>query len=247
MRKKRPVPMSAQRNRWCALLELLADVAVADDGAGEDVREERDPGQVVDHALRRLVLAAVHVHGVRDAGEGVEADADRQQQPEGRQVGVRPDQPQDAVELVDEEPAVLEVAEEGEVDRDGRRQDQLAAAAPALGLAPGEIVPRDPVDERGREQQRDEPPVPHPVEDERRGDEEEHARVAARHQPVEDDDGGQEDEQERVAVEQHAAGPTRRPPRAAPAASRRSARGCGRWPAACSRSSCARRRTTPSC
>ena len=112
-------------------LELGADVAVADDRAGEDVREERDPGQVVDHALRRLDRAAVHVHRIRDAGERVERDADRQEELHGRERLARAQQPQDAVELVDEEAAVLEVAEEGEVQGDRRRQDQLAAAARA--------------------------------------------------------------------------------------------------------------------
>ena len=216
-------------------LELGADVAVTDDRAGEDVREERDPGQVVDHALRRLDRAAVHVHRIRDAGERVERDADRQEQLDCRERLAGAQQPQDAVELVDEEAAVLEVAEEGEVQGDRRRQDQPAAAAGALplGLALREVAAGDPVGQRRRQQQRHVAPVPQPVEDERRGDEEEEPRVAARDDPVEDDDDRQEDQQEGVAVEEHAAGPTRRPPAARPAASRRSARGCSRSPAAC--------------
>ena len=132
-------------------LQLHADVAVADDRPGEDVREQRDPGQVVDHALGRLDHAAEDVDGVRDAGERVERDADRQQQLHRRQRPAGADQAEDAVERVDEEAAVLEVAEQRQVDRDGRRQEELAAAAGApLGLALRQVVPGDPVDERGR-------------------------------------------------------------------------------------------------
>ena len=60
-------------------LELLADVAVADDGAGQQVREQRRPGEVVDHGLGRADHAPVDVDHVRDGGERVERHADRQQ------------------------------------------------------------------------------------------------------------------------------------------------------------------------
>ena len=59
--------------------ELIGDVAVADDRAGDQLREEQQVERRVDRALLRRRVAAVDVDDVRDRVEGEERDADRQQ------------------------------------------------------------------------------------------------------------------------------------------------------------------------
>ena len=202
-------------SRGGGVRELLVDVAVAQDRPGDGAREQPDEGRVADDAVRGLDVAAVDVDDVRDGAERVERDAERQDHAERGEGPPAAEQSAQAVERVEEEAAVLEVAEEREVCRDGRRQEQLAAAAGALpGLALRQVVPGDPVHEGGRQEQRHVPPVPQPVEEQRRGDEKQEPRVAARDQPVEDDHDRQEDQQEGVAVEEHAAGPSCRSPAA---------------------------------
>ena len=59
--------------------ELVGDVAVADDRAGDELREQQQVERRVDRALLRGRVAAVDVDDVRDRVEREERDADRQQ------------------------------------------------------------------------------------------------------------------------------------------------------------------------
>jgi len=62
-----------------AVADLVGDVAVAHDGAGDELRKHDDVKHVVAQALHRLVYLAVGVERVGDALEREERDADRQQ------------------------------------------------------------------------------------------------------------------------------------------------------------------------
>ncbi|MCY1454849.1 hypothetical protein D9M71_719430 [compost metagenome] len=62
-----------------AVVELVGQVAKAQHGAGDQVRENGDESSEVDQVPRGRGIATVHVDDVADRFEDVERDADRQQ------------------------------------------------------------------------------------------------------------------------------------------------------------------------
>ena len=108
-------------DRHHAPRQLIGDVAVADDRAGDQLREQQQVERGVHRALLRGRVAPRDVDDVRDRVEGEERDADRQQHARhGERLDVR--QQQQRVDVVGEEVRVLEDAEDDEVDRDGERE-----------------------------------------------------------------------------------------------------------------------------
>ena len=59
-------------------MELVGDLVVAHDRAGDQLREHRDVGDEVQEVALRPLAAPVNVHDIRDVVEGEERDADRQ-------------------------------------------------------------------------------------------------------------------------------------------------------------------------
>ena len=156
--------------------ELIGDVAVADDRAGDELRKEQQIERGVHGALLRRGIAAVDVDDVRDGVEGEERDADRQQHARHDDRRHAEDQEQ-RVDVVGEEVRVLEDAEHDEVDRDGERE-ALFRRRRAVGAVDRD---RHPVVERDRpEHQPREGAAALRVEDDAR-DEQQPVRVGAVH------------------------------------------------------------------
>ena len=130
-----------------------------DDRPCHQLREKADEQRVVDRAAHGLLLAAIHVHHVGHALEGVKADAQRKNdvQPE-RVAGLR----QQQRHVARQEIIVFEKAEKSEVRRETQNQQRLLPGAWRNLLQPdaGRVV-----DGRQRQQQRDELVIPAGVEE----------------------------------------------------------------------------------
>ena len=113
---------------------------------------------------------AVDVDRVADLVEHVEADADRQQDLDGRRAHRESERAQHVLGRVGEEVEVLEEREDPEVERD--LADQPAAPFAIRG-ARFDLLPGDEVDDRREPEQTEEAPVPPAVEEVRR-DEQQH-------------------------------------------------------------------------
>ena len=97
-------------------LDLRQQERGALDRAGHQVREERDEHGDVEQAAPRAQLAAIDVDRVAHRLEGVERDADRQDDAQHRQAcTVSPTAASTACDVVDEEVEVLEEPEHPEV------------------------------------------------------------------------------------------------------------------------------------
>jgi len=96
-------------------LDLWQELPGALDGAGHELREVGDVDGKRDEVTGRLRLALVDAVGVGDRLEGVEADTDRQDDVEERQVGRQPEPTEGLHRAHDEEVVVLEHAEKAKV------------------------------------------------------------------------------------------------------------------------------------
>ncbi len=116
---------------WIAWrLELRQQLARAHDRAGDQVREER----LEDRETRKRrghELAPIGVDDVRDRHEREERDADRKRDAD------HPRRVEDVGGRVDEEPGVLEVHEQADVEPDREREQGLAGLRPPYGRSPG--------------------------------------------------------------------------------------------------------------
>ena len=122
-----------------AVLDLVRDVDVADDGARDELVKQAHEHHELDPRALRAHVAAIDVDDVRDRLERVERDADGQR--EAWRPEVRSGR---AVERLDDEAAVLEHGEQRDVRRHGRGQRERRAARPPrpLDQSSGEIVER---------------------------------------------------------------------------------------------------------
>jgi hypothetical protein len=166
------------------------DLAPAHERAGENLRKEGDVEGIAQEVVARRP-AGLQVGQVHHVVEREERDAEGQRDIEPRRMEAR-----DGVRQVGEEVGVLEDRQDEEVQGD-RRRDQDPAPRPDEGLRHG------PVDHDRRRQQRDEPPVPVTVEEERQGHEDGKTPVGpeALDQPVRQEGRRQEGEQEDEGVE----------------------------------------------
>ena len=176
---------------FVASRELRHHLAVVQDRAREQVREEGHEQRVVDEH-RLLRLAAMDVDQVRDLREREEADAERQREvQEVRHVA------RDARGVREEEVGVLEHAQQCEVRSDAECEHP-AARTPAQRGRDREVECNAAGDERQV------PRIPPPVEEERR---ERKPRLRGERAPAEQEEDDerprQEPEEVLVAVEQH--------------------------------------------
>ena len=151
-------------------------------------------------------LPAVDVDHVGQHAEHEERDADRQDDVQQRERRAEPEHAEHVVEVHGEEVEVLEHAERDQVGGDG--EDDPAAGGGRAAAPPARPVylhAERLVDQRRRDEQEDEPPVPEPVEHVAGGDDEPLPQPQPRHeQPVEHVDHEKED-RERDRREEHAA------------------------------------------
>ena len=181
------------------LLHLRQQRPRGHDRTRHHVREERHEEGEVDRVLGGLHLAPIDVDDVADALEGVEGDPDGQDHVEVKAQGVEARGLEQGIERAHEEVAVLEVAEEEQVDEDAQGHPTLGLRGPAHA---GDRRPQEPVGGAGQEEESQEPPVPAGVEEIARGQEEEvlaaprEERVHAQHE--------REKQPELKGVEEHA-------------------------------------------
>ena len=114
-----------------AVVDLVAQIFVFDDGTGDELGEECDEGAEVDEAALHLGVVPVHVDGVAHGLEGVEGDADGQAQAQLRHEGKT-----DGLEAAGNEVPVLEKEQQSQIedDRRGHRPPGPPVVAPALVL-----------------------------------------------------------------------------------------------------------------
>ena len=111
-----------QIRRVIAVLQLFGNRLIADDGAGDQLREERDVGSEVQQIFLCFDFTAVDVDCVAHCLERIERDPDRQ-----RQVRLREVCSEQAVQRSDQKITVFEDAEQAEVaaERDQQRDARL--------------------------------------------------------------------------------------------------------------------------
>ena len=145
-----------------AVFDLRQQVLGPLDGPGHQLREVRDVDAEGDQVAGRGMVPLVDADRVGHGLEGVEADADRQDDLQKGQVGLEAKLGQQRPGTVDEEVEVLERPEQPQVDAHADQQKQLACPR-ALGLT--EPPADDVVDDGRGGQQAEEPPVPPAVEE----------------------------------------------------------------------------------
>ena len=112
------------------LLQLGLDIAVADDGSGNQLGEQGDVQQEFEIGPLDAHLLPVDIHHIAHGLEGVEADADGQGNLRHRQRKAG-----DLIEGGDEESGVFEHAQGQQIDDDRQYQH------PAIGLPCSRLAP----------------------------------------------------------------------------------------------------------
>ena len=121
--------------------QLLIDIPIPDDGAGDELGEEGDIAGKVHEVVGGLAVIPIHVDEVGHRLEGVEGDADGQGDVHLRQGGEGGNPPQ----RVHEEARVLKHPQGSQVQHDAHHQHGPAAALGGLLVHqhPGKEVHQD--------------------------------------------------------------------------------------------------------
>ena len=181
----------AARKRSFAL-ELRQQMRRALDRTRHELREKCHVERVVERIALGRDLAAIDIDDIAQALERVEGNAHRQHDLQRAHVRLEADRVEQVDGFGDEEPVVLEEAEESQVHRHTCNQQH----APALHVRRRGEEPADPeVDERAGYQQQQEFPAPRAVEDVARGEQQHVLRLATSDRPIQAEDDEQEDDE----------------------------------------------------
>ena len=101
-------------------IQLLRHIGIADDGASNELGEQSNVGPEGDEIFLRRHRAPVHVHGVAQALEGVEADAHGQGQLQKRQA-----QAGDGIDADEEKVRIFEKPQQAHAHGNGQGQPRL--------------------------------------------------------------------------------------------------------------------------
>ena len=107
--------------------ELRQEVARADDGTGDEMREKCDEREVFEVARVRLDVAAVHIHHVTHRLEREEADADGKRHAQGHVGRMKAERGERCLRALDAEVEVLEDREHTEIQDHRRDEPELSA------------------------------------------------------------------------------------------------------------------------
>ncbi len=132
------------------MVEIAEEFACAHDGAGHQLREERNEQRVIDGIGDRFLFPAVNIDHVRHALEGVEADSQGKNDAEREGVRRLVEQWSD---VGGEEIVVLEEAEQSEI---GGQADHQRGLARVRRLSPRDPARRGVIDRGERQQQQNE-------------------------------------------------------------------------------------------
>ena len=181
--------------------DLRQEVGGPLDGSRYELGEEGNEGCKGDGVAGGLEVAAVDVDGVGEGLEGVEGDANGQNDLQGGGVHGDAEAIPGGDPVLDEEVGVFEVREDAEVN--GERDPQPSILSlPVIGLLDADAD--EIVDEGGEGDEPEEAPVPPSVEDVG-GDQQKKVlrpQLAVRHEPIQPEDNRQKDQKLR-AVEEH--------------------------------------------
>ena len=142
--------------------DLRQEVGGALDGPRDKLGKERDECGKCDGVAGGLEVAPIDVDGVGEGLEGVEGDADGQDDLQGGGVHGDAEAVPGGDPVLDEEVGVLEVAEDAKVDGEGNPQPAFLAL-PVIGLFDADAD--EVVDEGGEGDEPEEAPVPPAIED----------------------------------------------------------------------------------
>jgi len=182
------------------IIEVGFDLAETDDGAGDELREERDVTGKFPEVSRGSDDAAVGIDHVADGVEGVEGDADGKNDIDGGRVNGSVEPRGKLGKAGDGEIEIFEEAEEEEVDGDGNDEEEFAAArcGGAEHAEAGEVT-----DGSGKGHEGAEFVVPGAVEDVAGDGEPDVAVLFGVETPETEVDDGQEKKKKEEAVEEH--------------------------------------------
>ena len=107
--------------RLTAVIQLIGDVLIADDRAGDQLREQRYIGAEGDDVLLHRRFSAIDIDGVGHRLEGIEADTDRQV----GQLRDRDVREREHIDGLEDHAGILEEAEHTQVDDHRRHQKRL--------------------------------------------------------------------------------------------------------------------------
>ena len=194
-----PDPQVKALERLAPVVDLAHDVHIAHDRPGDELREHRHVAAEGDRVALRRAVAAVDVDGVGHGLERVEGDAHRQ-----RHARHRDGERERRVERGDDQPRILEEAEQREVDRDRRNEQRPPHARPAVKLFHQQAVAV--VHDRGKEHQHDVDRLAPGVEDQARKKQQQVPKPP-RHREIEQDRQRQKERQKAQARKDHARPP----------------------------------------
>ena len=106
--------------------KLLEQAAASLNRTGDQLREERDEQRIAEKVGFGFCPLFIDVNHVPQGLEGVETDADRQQDIYLRQLHFKAEEGARAVQDVDEHAGVLEITQQTDVEHDARNQHELA-------------------------------------------------------------------------------------------------------------------------
>ena len=142
--------------------DLRQEVGGALDGPRDKLGKERDECGKCDGVAGGLEVAPIDVDGVGEGLEGVEGDADGQDDLQGGGVHGDAEAVPGGDPVLDEEVGVLEVAKDAKVDGE-RNPETTLLALPVIGLFDADAD--EVVDEGGEGDEPEEAPVPPAIED----------------------------------------------------------------------------------
>ena len=180
-------------------LDLRQQVAAPADGTDQQLGEERHEQREVGEALRPRPRPAVDLDEVGDGLEGVERDADGQDDLRNRQAGAEAEGEGRVVDRFGEEDGVLEPGQRREV-RPHRDREPAASPGPRL---PADDAGQQVVADHGEGQQPHEVPAVAAVEPRARRDQEQLLRRARRLERPEGGERQQQEQQELGGFEGH--------------------------------------------
>ncbi|MNP24102.1 hypothetical protein D3C76_1168450 [compost metagenome] len=158
------------------------------------MREDRHERGEVDQVAGGRGVAAVDVDDVADRLEDIEGDADRQQDVADHE-GLHTDRGDQRIEAVDAEIGVLEVAEDGQVQRHAEQQPVPGGQG---AHARGADLEADPVVPQGHHGEQGEEVDPPPGIEQIAGDQQQQVAIACPAQVVQAEKSRQEQKQEHV-------------------------------------------------
>jgi hypothetical protein len=137
--------------------ELRNQVSRADDGTRHELREERHEETEVEQRRRGPRPPQIHIQRIRHRLEGVERDADRQDDVPTRRLPFDADRGHQRNPVLEQELAVLEVAKDAEIGQDARRQPRPPCAHAIGGV---DLLRDEPVYRRRDPEQDDKGRIP---------------------------------------------------------------------------------------